>query len=463
MGLGAMIAAGIGAAANAIKNKNNTASGSSGSTSKSTGGGSYTPSGSNTDAGLSAADAAKMQVYKDAYNKAQAAGDTAGMEKAHADAEALRGGYGYSGGKDGSEYIAKAAGGTTAGTGSGNTAGGAVSLPAMGMIGAGLGAAMGAIKGLNGSGGASASAGSGSLTLPNYGTLSAEDVQSLLNRAQQNSQNWYGATPEQQKLMHGENNMIYGLLGYSYDDKTGEWSRTGMADAVEGMAVRNDEQKRAQEYLTQQQQQAEEANRIATQQAIDALEGHKYDIRKSGQELNAAAQEAYMTAMNPNGGMAEQLAAQGLLPSGLTETSMISSGNAYQNALNNNATLVTEQLAEIERAIVQAQQNGDLAAANLLADYYQQASQLAQANAQSILSFGQWLGSYRQAADQQAFENNLTLQELDMKRRQVEQALQQGEIDRQTAERQLAYLDEQIRSLQMDNRYKGAQMSAMGY
>ena len=40
-----------------------------------------------------------------AWNAAKAAGDQAAMDKAHADAEAIRGNYGYSGGADGSQYI----------------------------------------------------------------------------------------------------------------------------------------------------------------------------------------------------------------------------------------------------------------------------------------------------------------------------------------------------------------------
>lgn len=40
-----------------------------------------------------------------AWNAAKAAGDKAGMEKAHADAEAIRANYGYSGGADGSQNI----------------------------------------------------------------------------------------------------------------------------------------------------------------------------------------------------------------------------------------------------------------------------------------------------------------------------------------------------------------------
>ena len=46
--------------------------------------------------------AAAIQKCTDAYNAAAARGDTAGMAKAHADAEAIRNGSGYSGGSDGS-------------------------------------------------------------------------------------------------------------------------------------------------------------------------------------------------------------------------------------------------------------------------------------------------------------------------------------------------------------------------
>ena len=52
---------------------------------------------------LSASDQAKIQKATDAYNAAKAKGDKAGMDKAHADAEAVRSNSGYSGGVDGSE------------------------------------------------------------------------------------------------------------------------------------------------------------------------------------------------------------------------------------------------------------------------------------------------------------------------------------------------------------------------
>lgn len=57
------------------------------------------------NAWTSDADWNAIQSYKQQYEQAKAAGDTAGMEAAHAAAEKLRGQYGYSGGADGSAYL----------------------------------------------------------------------------------------------------------------------------------------------------------------------------------------------------------------------------------------------------------------------------------------------------------------------------------------------------------------------
>lgn len=64
----------------------------------------YKAKGVYNDYELSDADRKKVEAYKQQYAQAQAAGDTAGMEAAHAGAESVRAGYGYSGGSDGSEY-----------------------------------------------------------------------------------------------------------------------------------------------------------------------------------------------------------------------------------------------------------------------------------------------------------------------------------------------------------------------
>lgn len=57
------------------------------------------------DINLNDADNEKINQAKKKYAEAQAKGDTAGMQSAHAEAESVRAGYGYSGGTDGSQNI----------------------------------------------------------------------------------------------------------------------------------------------------------------------------------------------------------------------------------------------------------------------------------------------------------------------------------------------------------------------
>ena len=56
-------------------------------------------------ANMSAADSKTLEMYGEIWKQANAAGDKGLMESAHQAAEALRAGYGYSGGADGSQYI----------------------------------------------------------------------------------------------------------------------------------------------------------------------------------------------------------------------------------------------------------------------------------------------------------------------------------------------------------------------
>lgn len=66
----------------------------------------YVAKGTYLDAGLTGADKAAVEDLGRQWSEAQAKGDQAAMDAAHKAAEAIRSGYGYSGGGDGSEYIA---------------------------------------------------------------------------------------------------------------------------------------------------------------------------------------------------------------------------------------------------------------------------------------------------------------------------------------------------------------------
>jgi len=73
----------------------------------------YKPVGLYRDAGVAGEDAAKLRDLARQWERAKAAGDAAAMTAAHDAAEAIRAGYGYSGGSDGTEYLP--AGGGNAG------------------------------------------------------------------------------------------------------------------------------------------------------------------------------------------------------------------------------------------------------------------------------------------------------------------------------------------------------------
>ena len=299
-------------------------------------GGAYTPLGSHNDQTIkdtSVEDSAQMAAIKKRYAEAQARGDTAAMKSAHADAEALRAQYGYSGGSDGSDYIGK-------GYVSGNVLG---------------------------------------------------------------------------KQMSNQ-------LGSGFDAY-----KKYMEDAAA-------------------QQQA--ALKAKVDSAVASLNGQKYDVKKQTEANNAAAEKAYMQSIKPGGSNAETLAANGLLTSGLTESSQISAGNAYQNALNSNATTQTETLAKIEQAITQAQLTGDIEAANALADLYKQIAAKGYENTQNIIAANQWGQQFGLSQAEQTGTYNgtqtLAMRQYELQKQQVQQELEAGKIDMETARKQIEYINAQI-------------------
>lgn len=72
----------------------------------------YKPTGNYNDQVMNPSDKAQVAEFQNAYDKAKASGNTAGMQAAHAGAESIRKRYGYSGGGDGSSYISNGQGNT---------------------------------------------------------------------------------------------------------------------------------------------------------------------------------------------------------------------------------------------------------------------------------------------------------------------------------------------------------------
>lgn len=200
---------------------------------------------------------------------------------------------------------------------------------------------------------------------------------------------------------------------------------------------------------------AAEAQQKALQASIDSavasLNSQKSDVMKQTEANNAAAEKAYMQSIKPGGSTAETLAANGLLTSGLTESSQISAGNAYQNALNSNATTQTEALAKIEQAITQARLTGDIEKANALADLYKEVAAKGYENTQNIVAAGQWGQQFglSQAEQTGTYNGQATLaaRQFEIQKQQIEEDIAKGKIDMETARKQLQYIQAQIDNL----------------
>lgn len=190
-------------------------------------------------------------------------------------------------------------------------------------------------------------------------------------------------------------------------------------------------------------------------QTMTDIDAQRQEAAKQNALNNAAAEKAYMQTIKPNGSLAESLAANGLLTSGLTETSQIQAGNTYQNALNNNATTQTEALAELERLAIQAEYTNDIERLQAIQQIMQQIAENGYASAQDIAQIQQWGIENSQNSYFQLKQLEQAQQQIEMQKQQLQEELANGKIDRQTAEKQLALLDQEYK-------YNAFQMQQLG-
>lgn len=287
---------------------------------------------------------------------------------------------------------------------------------------------------------------------------SAADYDRLQQQANQYAQQWHQAdTQEEKDKLHDLATIVNQQLGKTYDDSTGVWSG-GYARPEEAPSYTEQLQTgydRYNDYMQQAADQQQAAIQAGVDSAVANLNAQRPQIDKLTQQNNAAAEKAYMQTINPNGSLAENLAANGLLPTGVTETSQIQAGNAYQTALNSNAQTQTEAIAELERAITQAQLTGDIEAANAYAQVLQEMAQMGYQNAQDIIAAGQW---------QQQFDYNKGVTDagltgvyngvptmealrLEIQRDQLEEDIANGKIDRELGLKQIAQIEAQIEQI----------------
>lgn len=113
---------------------------------------------------------------------------------------------------------------------------------------------------------------------------------------------------------------------------------------------------------------AQEASMLATEQSVSRLESGKADINQGYDDANRQAYINKMQALKAN---PQALASQGVT-GGLAESSLVDIESSYGEAVNENEQSRRKALTDIDQAIIEARNTGDLALAEQLLSIKQQ-------------------------------------------------------------------------------------------
>ena len=248
-----------------------------------------------------------------------------------------------------------------------------------------------------------------------------------------------------------------GSSGGSYNYNTGSSGSTGGSSGGSMLDQYNQAYEDALKSLMQGQEAAKQQIEMGVQQNVNNLESQKSDINAQLDKSNAEAEKLYMDAINPNGAIANQLAAMGLRDSGLTESSIISAGNTLQNNINANKREVASQIAKVDLAITNAQLEGNMQIAGVLADYAKAVADMGMTNASNVLSFQQWAAEFEESRKYNQAQLEMAQQQLAMQERQLAQQQAQAQWEREQAEKNYQLQQEQWAAQQQQNRVDNQQ------
>lgn len=342
--------------------------------------------------------------YGALYEQAKARGDKAGMEAAHAGAEAIRAQLGYSGGADGSQRIPISTGGNNMANNTGGTGG---ALPGFGGM---TGLVGNIIGGLVGS------------------TMGGDQQQPVPQVPQ---------TPQLPQMPQG------GMTGGTLPEDLGGMMPEGSGMGGDMLSQYEANVEQAMKDLMAGQDAAKQQIELGVQQSVNELNSQKGQISAKGDELNAQAEKLYMDSINPNGATAQQLAAMGLRDSGLTESSIISAGNTLQNNIGANKRQVAEQIAKVDLAITNAKLEGNKAVAGILAEYSKAVAEMGMNKAGTVLSFRQWATEFEETKKYNQQQLEMAQKELAMQEQQLAAQQAQAQWEREQAQKELEWKQNQ--------------------
>lgn len=251
-----------------------------------------------------------------------------------------------------------------------------------------------------------------------------------------------------------------GSSGGSYNYNNGSSGSSGSTGSSSGGSMLdqyNQAYEDALKSLMQGQEAAKQQIELGVQQNVNNLESQKSDINAQLDKSNAEAEKLYMDAINPNGAIANQLAAMGLRDSGLTESSIISAGNTLQNNINENKREVASQIAKVDLAITNAQLEGNMQIAGVLADYAKAVADMGMTNASNVLSFNQWAAEFEESRKYNQAQLEMAQQQLAMQEKQLAQQQAQAQWEREQAEKNWQMQQEQWAAQQQQNRVDNQQ------
>lgn len=248
-----------------------------------------------------------------------------------------------------------------------------------------------------------------------------------------------------------------GSSGGSYNYNTGSSGSTGSSSGGSMLDQYNQAYEDALKSLMQGQEAAKQQIEMGVQQNVNNLESQKSDINAQLDKSNAEAEKLYMDAINPNGAIANQLAAMGLRDSGLTESSIISAGNTLQNNINENKREVASQIAKVDLAITNAQLEGNMQIAGVLADYAKAVADMGMTNASNVLSFQQWAAEFEESRKYNQAQLEMAQQQLAMQEKQLAQQEAQAQWEREQAEKNWQMQQDQWEAQQQQNRVDNQQ------
>ena len=183
--------------------------------------------------------------------------------------------------------------------------------------------------------------------------------------------------------------------------------------------------------------QIREQNRLAVEQGTNRLNAQKSNINQSADEN---ARQAYVQYMQSQKALPQQLASQGV-SGGATETANLGLQTAYQNNVNSINQNKANRLQEIDNAIVDLQNTGDLSTVEQVLANNQAALDAYMSTFDKGVGYNQWANQFNanrqdtladQAYRDQVYKDQMTQQqwEKDWFEKQYDEEKKQAELDR---------------------------------